>query len=377
MFNRRYHLHWPGLVYIGVTTLLGVGAINSQNNLLFIVFGLAVGALVFSGLMSGAMLMGPRVSRSVGPPVSVGEPLRLRYTVTNRNAAIPAFGLTIEEAPAQTGRSWADLLPRPRAFIAHVGRREATVADAVVVPERRGRALLAGVVISSSFPFGVFRKSVRRAQEAEIVVLPRIRPLRQGAVENLLGRSPTGETSSGRQGRGEEFWGLRDYVPGDSPRLVAWKSSARTDTLVVRQHGDHVARVLTVCLLLEESPDAEERNEEAISLAASVVAGAFERGMNVGLLVPQHGVAIAPAGSPGRRMLMLSALAEIDLSRTGRPAGEAQRRLTGIGHAACLVVKPTSGPHPLEPGPVPAIGADRAGEVCIDAVPDVRREAAA
>ncbi|XOV76788.1 MAG: hypothetical protein ACFHWZ_08095 [Phycisphaerales bacterium] len=60
---RRYHMHSGGVFYIVVTVLLGIGSINSQNNLLFIVFGVALGAMLVSGVVSGAMMMGLEVDR--------------------------------------------------------------------------------------------------------------------------------------------------------------------------------------------------------------------------------------------------------------------------------------------------------------------------
>src|ERR1041385_4840021 len=57
---RRYHFHGPGLVYILVTLFIAMGAINSQNNLLFAALGLAIGGLLISGIISGGALLGVR-----------------------------------------------------------------------------------------------------------------------------------------------------------------------------------------------------------------------------------------------------------------------------------------------------------------------------
>jgi uncharacterized protein (DUF58 family) len=358
ILNRRYHLHWPGLVYIGITVLIGIGAINSQNNLLFIVLGIAVGALVFSGLMSGPMLMGLRITRNLVAPASVGEPVVLRYTVSNSNRLVPAFGLTLTEERSRSDR-WASLINMPRGFVAHVGQRATSQTVVRTTTHRRGRAELSAVVMTTSFPFGIFRKSVRFRQSDEVLVLPRLFQLRAGALEELLGSARTGHSTSGRRGRGEEFWGLREYVPGDSRKLVAWKSSARTDRLVVRQHSDELASVLTVCLLVDGSEQSRDDDERAISLAASVVVDALDRGRHVGLLVPQHGIAIGAASAAQHRAALLQAMAEIDLDATAAPPARAMRRLSGLGQDACLAIAPGSGGHPLMPGAVPSVGAEQ------------------
>ena len=52
--RRRYELHSPGILYLTITVFLAIGSINSQNNLLFIVFGLLAGGVVASGVLSGS-----------------------------------------------------------------------------------------------------------------------------------------------------------------------------------------------------------------------------------------------------------------------------------------------------------------------------------
>ena len=97
IIKRRYHLHPPGVVYCVITILLGLGALNSQNNLLFGAFGLALGGLLISGIVSGAMLMGLRVRRLGIEPAPVGERIIIRYEVTNRTRFYPVFAVRIGE----------------------------------------------------------------------------------------------------------------------------------------------------------------------------------------------------------------------------------------------------------------------------------------
>ena len=95
--TRQYHFAFGGVLYVAVTTLLMLGALNSQNNLLFAAMGVSIGGLVVSGILSGWALLGVRVERISVSNASVGRPMTLRYRVSNKNRFVPAFALVIEE----------------------------------------------------------------------------------------------------------------------------------------------------------------------------------------------------------------------------------------------------------------------------------------
>ncbi len=88
-------------MYAFVTVLVGMGAVNSQNNLLFAAFGVSMAAVLVSGFVSGAMLLGLRVKREAVEPTRAGEPLSVRYEVTNTGRFMPALGLRVEEASSR------------------------------------------------------------------------------------------------------------------------------------------------------------------------------------------------------------------------------------------------------------------------------------
>ena len=76
--TRRYHLGLPALAYVGLTILVGLAAVNRQNNLLFWILGVMLSGLLVSGLVSGIMMQSLRVRRLVAGHSLVGEPLTVR-----------------------------------------------------------------------------------------------------------------------------------------------------------------------------------------------------------------------------------------------------------------------------------------------------------
>ncbi|MBX3402186.1 MAG: DUF58 domain-containing protein [Phycisphaeraceae bacterium] len=307
--RRRYHLRTPAYVYMLVTVLIAVGAFNSQNNLLFWAFGFALATLVVSGVLSGTMLMGLEVERRALGDARAGHTLVLSYTVRNRNSVVPAFAMRIEEIeparvwwrrPAQAASPWTEHCDRPRVFVAHVGPREAVSARVPVLARRRGLVRFEGVRVISSFPFGLIRKTMEFPLPEEVVVTPR-RAEPPARARDRLGRAGDAAIASRRQGPGDEFFALREYVEGDSPRAIAWRASARRmetvasgTGLLVRQNASPAPARLWVVLRLNPESAGAEDNERAISLATGLVEDAAEQGLSIGLAAPRAGVLLRP-----------------------------------------------------------------------------------
>lgn len=327
--GRRTEVRPAGLLYAGTTVFIAVGAINSQNNLLFWLFGLGVAGLLISGIISGAGLLAIDVDRRVIGTSQVGDQLRVRYRVTNRSRRFPVFGLTIEELPAERPRdppprSWARNLAAPRAFLHHVGPGQTLAVTARPRTLRRGRAVLHRFSIASSFPFGLMRKTVIFAQRGQALVLPAPAPVSQFQAGAHANASFAGLASTRVAGTGDEFFGVREYTPGDSPRLIAWKRSARGGELLVRQHA---APAPTKVMLVLELPPADVDDEQA-ERAVGVVCGLAERldraGHAVGLAVPGTGLVRQPASGLRHLHRLQEDLAVVDLHPTS-PAPPGRR----------------------------------------------------
>ncbi len=82
------------------------------------------------------------------------------------------------------------------------------------------------------------------------------------------------------QGTGDEFFSLREYVPGDDPRQIAWRVSARTQTLLVKELEQQFTRHVVFVLDTRHAPHLEnfdDRFEDAIELVASLAVTLLNR----------------------------------------------------------------------------------------------------
>jgi uncharacterized protein (DUF58 family) len=302
--QHRYHMHWPGVLYLGVTLFLAIGAINSQNNLLFAALGIAVGALLVSGVMSGGGLWRLRMERLPLPVARAGEPCSIRYRLVSVGRVWPSFGLHIEELDAPPGASPARL----GCFVSQVRAGGEAIGETAFTPPRRGLIALARVRAWSTFPFGLTKKSVAIEQPQRLVVLPGRVALKPGVLQRVMIASEESARGPSDPGGHEEFFGLREYTPRDGPRDIAWRASARRSTLVARMWATPRRRSLTIAL--RRAPgESRLDTERSILLAAALAEVAARSGVTVELESGRSRL----ASRRGQTSAILHALAELDV----------------------------------------------------------------
>jgi len=310
--KRRYSLRLGGVMYLIVAVFIALGALSSQTNLLFWTFGLMIGGFVVSGIYSTAMMMGLQITRMLPDHGAVDEPLLIRYELRNRKWLIPAFGLVISELD---GTDEA-LRGKPHGWVLHCGPGATLQAQTVGWPTRRGAIELNRIRISTTFPFGILRKSIIVSQPGRVLIYPRLYRLQKKALWDIHSRDLVGSRNSNEGGGTEEFYGLREYREGDSMRTIDWKHSARTGKLVCRDMTRMTPPKLMILLdVRHRGPWPYERAERALSFAASLVVQAYMEGFDVGLSVAGASCpAFAPHQGRIHRTRILHALGELDFT---------------------------------------------------------------
>ncbi|MGD1916496.1 MAG: DUF58 domain-containing protein [Phycisphaerales bacterium] len=312
------------MAYAIVTAFVLLGAINSQNNLLFWALGLAIGGLLASGFVSGMSLMGIALEREPVPEATSHRPFVLRYRVRNRSRFMPAYALLIEELPPKgTSRDdWA-LVGRPMASLGRLSPRRTVRCETSGLVEQRGPFELGRVRVSTTFPFGVARKSVTFDLLQPALATPRVHRLRSDVVETILEPTHDGTEAIASPGAGEEFYGVREYRTGDRVRDVSWRLSARSDTLVVTQRSARSPRRLVLHLELDPAVAAEHdaRVEQLLSLAASRIAEAGRRAIAVSLAAPESGITTGSMTTPVGRAGLLRTLGAYGFAESTTPQG--------------------------------------------------------
>ena len=331
---RRYHLHTPGFVYAAMTILVGLAAVNRQNNLLFWILGVMLSALLMSGLVSGLMMQSLRIRRLVAGHGLVGEPLAVRYWVTNRSRFLPAFALHIEERPVEGPGGWARIMRPARAWVMHLGPRETVHGETVFWPTQRGEVRFDRVRIWTTFPFGIIKKSITISQPQHTLIYPLLYELGREVLRSVAPQGLAGSRVSRHTGAGDDYYGMRDFRPGDTMRQIAWKRSACLDELVCLERTRPTPPRLRVIVNLttptsrlrvdtrRESHSARQLEERAISLAASIIHAADLAGFEIGLSLPgTDQPALLTRRGHWHRARVMSAMAAIDLDAPREGSG--------------------------------------------------------
>jgi uncharacterized protein (DUF58 family) len=317
---RRYHVHTPGIVYVGTTMLLSAGAANSQNNLLFWAFGIAVGGLLVSGLLSGMALMRVGLERLEPEGVHAGDPLRVRYRIHNRGFWLPCYAVHVVELPSENDPTPAEELPG--AFVDVVPTRGSVVVEAYGVARDRGVARLRYVRVWTTFPFGIAKKSVTFEEPQSVKVWPRVWPLKPGTLQPPPRGGERSRMTPRLSGDGAELFSLRAYQDGDPIRTIAWRPSARSPELLVRQAAESTTARVRVVIDVPEAVAEPAAVEDAISLAASAFIELEHSGVSLSMHAPALGVHLTSAQGRQhvRRMLdELALAAPVKTTRRARP----------------------------------------------------------
>ncbi len=159
---------------------------------------------------------------------------------------------------------------------------------------RRGRIPLGPLTVERRDPFGLFRWARRQTGDDVLWVHPRMHPMRALPVGVVLDYE--GRTHENARLGTVTFSALREYVPGDDPRQIHWRSTARLGTLVVREHIDTTEPTTTVVLDTRSEAFDADSFEHAVEVAASVVRTVETLGRPVEL----HVIGDAASGRPPR-----------------------------------------------------------------------------
>jgi uncharacterized protein (DUF58 family) len=299
-----YEVTRAGIVYVIATLLIGIAAMNTGNNLLYIVVAAMLAAILVSGLVSAIILRDLELDVRLPEHVFAGRPVLGRILLRNPRKFLPSFSIHVVASkkkrsvtkwlwePATFGfppkrppeQQWVRLPDRRVRRIVHDGTATGIFDGSAYFPyiapqadlsadlelrfQRRGQYSENSFGLATRFPFAFLTKTRRVPLNRTVLVYPAVEP-----TDEFLDALPmiTGEVESFVRGRGYDLYRIREYMPEDSARHVDWKATAKSGSLKVREFSREDERKLR--LVFDNpgpavlAPDAYER---AIALAASL-----------------------------------------------------------------------------------------------------------
>jgi len=299
-----YDVTREGMVYLAIVLVIAVAALNTGNNLLFIVVSAMLAAIIVSGVASAAILRSLELDVGLPEHVFAGESVLVRLSLRNLRRWLPSLSVSVAPpksqrphkrlkwerslfvfpAKAPREKQWVHLpdlslrvvaepasapgIITAQAYFPYVPPRATVSRELELDFARRGRYVQDGFGLSTRFPFSFLVKTRRVLLAREVVVYPSVQP-----TDELFEILPmiTGEFEAFVRGRGHDLYRIREYLPEDSARHVDWKASARTGSLKVREFTREDERKLRV--VFDNPAEGAVDNpsyERGVALAASL-----------------------------------------------------------------------------------------------------------
>jgi hypothetical protein len=299
-----YDVTRAGMIYILISVVIGIAAINTGNNLLYVVVSALLSAILVSGVASAIVLRSLVLDVHLPEHVFAGRPMLARVFLRNSSSWLPSFSVRVVPTKRKTQaklrwkweastfgwprniephKQWLRLPDRrllrvredqdkpilqESVYFPFVAAEQELRADLEMSFPKRGRYSERSVGLATRFPFAFLMKTRRISLSRELIVYPEVEHTEQ-FIEVLP--MVTGEFESFVRGRGNDLYVIRDYMPDDSARHVDWKATARTGALKVREFNREDERKLRIVF---DNPTpgllTPAQYEQAVRLAASL-----------------------------------------------------------------------------------------------------------
>jgi len=273
---------------VASTLLLGVAAVNTGNNLLFLIVSAMLGFMAVSGTLGWLNIRRLAASVRIPDEVYAGTPTLLTVELTNAKRLLPSFLIT------------ATVAGFPASFLVLDPGTPAT-ASLMVTFAKRGRQRLERAVISSPFPVNFFVRFTVAAVAANVTVFPSPR--------RFAGALPGGKPDAGQAGPSQargyegELAKITDYRGGESLKLIHWRLSAKHEVFKVKE----LTATADEPVLLEPELLPGRDLDERLSYCCFLVNRLAKGGRPVGLKLGER--VIEPGASRPHRLKLLGELA--------------------------------------------------------------------
>jgi uncharacterized protein (DUF58 family) len=300
-YKMEYRVTREGWSYIGGVLIVAMAALNTGNNLLFLILASLIAVILMSGILSSITLSGVKMRLELPEHIFAGQPVHALVELENEKLTLPSFSLRVEAAKRKNSPT-AALLETP-VYFPYLPKRDCVRQSVPITFARRGAYRQDAFRIVTRFPFGFLQKAHRVELQTEALVYPSVEPAGE-FVEILPGLQ--GALESLNKGGGHDLYALRGYIPTDSARHVHWKASARLGSLMVREFTrEDDCRVLLVLdphtssrsgpQSVAASVGSPERFERAVTLCAAIAWHFFERNVHLQFRSAGMETSLAPA----------------------------------------------------------------------------------
>ena len=273
-FFSHYQVTREGWIYFAAVIVVVFAAINTANNLLYMVLSALLAVLLLSGFLSAVNFRFMRMAVRIPAHCFAGEPFPITIQSNNDKRIFPTFSIHLEPADDGPFRFSTFYVPVIR------GQRSTSQAGQAMLA-KRGLYTMRHVKAVSRYPFGFFLKDRNYRVEADCICYPEIIPQER---MNISALDLQGSNQRFDRGLGNDLYMIRDYIPSDSARHVHWKASAKTSMLKTREYAAEDSRRVILAFDRFGHPGDYAKFEELVSYAASLAYHFINDGIEVSFI---------------------------------------------------------------------------------------------
>jgi uncharacterized protein (DUF58 family) len=308
--QRKSHLTRTGVVALAtVIPMWLVGRIIAGDALYVFAYGLAL-LIGLSYLLAPRRLKLSGIREGLFPRAQEGDRLDVEVKLEAKRR-ISTFVLE-ERVPEKLGSSIKVPIPK-------LASGKEVLHRYSVRCTRRGVYHIGPLVAITSDPLGLTERETIIAEEFELLVHPRIEFVSDRPLTRQFEDPPIRPPVSKPWPSGMEFYGMREYAPGDDLRRIVWRASARTGKLMVREAEQGITDHVTVIIDTDRGShskegDVSESFETGVRAAASLAVRHLREGYEL-RVETNAGPLTRPLRGVHAQLPLLDSFARVELSR--------------------------------------------------------------
>jgi len=272
--NRSITFTPAGTRFVFLTLAIGVAAVNTGNNLLYLILGMMLSLIIVSGILSEQSLRKISVDWRFPTRIFAQQAVPVVIRITNGKRFLPSFSFRVD-AGTDAAQS---------VYTFKLSAQQSTSFPQTTRFEKRGWQTLPALRFHTTFPFGFFHKSLIRPPLRTVLVYPRLLPVPPNI--GWMSARPGQDHEYRQRGSGATLHNLRDYTLLDDARGIHWKASARESKLLLKEYEreeDDNVQLFFSNHLAARSEEQLQNFERAVELTASLAYAFHHRGFAVNL----------------------------------------------------------------------------------------------
>ena len=277
----RMKIHWRqiyilptklGMLYGAMVIGMLIGANNYKSNPGFLFTYLLAALGVIALIHTWKNLLGLTIQSPKVMPVFLGSPTTISLSIHNDHGN-PKPGIS---AAVKSKSKYKDVINTNS--VKDIPSDNTVAFDITINSKKRGVLTIDRLVISTTFPFGLFRSWAYLGPKTSALIYPQPAIL-AGGFDHQIDNS---EDKSQQKQQGDEFHGHSAYIAGESVKLIDWKVYARGKGLQSKRFATDAAQQLWLSWKATEGSDYEDR----ISLLTKAVIDCDQKQIKYGLQIP-------------------------------------------------------------------------------------------